>query len=170
MGSTDPLALVPLPIGRLRERDRTPDPRDTTSYVFHLGRLSDWATDVIRRFTNWSGIFGSATSKALRLRDALRSAGVPGEMEVEFCSFESRHLAKLRIDPADEKSRAVASTLCAVTMAPIAERYGAWIDNGKPISLRPDLVSYEELLMKRVPRAMIQEASHNSFIDLIQHW
>jgi len=163
------LAWLPLPAGLLPPSKRQAGDKSDGRLIFNLDLVSDWATKLIREHLGYSLTMSNVTSKALKLRDALKAAGVD-TAEVEFCSFESKHLAELKIEPGNEMDRTVASTLCCYTMKPIWVGNGCWLDNGKPISMKPDLVSYEEVLLGNVQSSEIQPASFDHFRQLTSGW
>ena len=134
------LTDTPLPFGVLPTKKRQHSGLDDRK-IFHLDQLSEWATMLIESHQGRAVTFSSVTNKAIRLRDALKEAGI--DAKLQFCSFESKHLSELRLSDSDEGARAVASVLCLVTGEPIWEGNGCWLENGKPLSLKPDFVSYE---------------------------
>jgi hypothetical protein len=162
------LEALPMPWGSLPRRQRSNSKEDERK-IFNLDLLSDWATKLITQHLGHPITFSNVTSKALRLREALTAAGLK-DAQVEFCSFESRHLDKLGIEASQEEERAVSSTLCAVTKEPIWEGYGCWLDNGKPLSLQPDLVSYEEVWQGSIVPALLNPTSYEHFRQLTQGW
>lgn len=169
LGNVEGLAWLPLPSGSLPPSKRQAGDKNDERRIFNLDMVSDWATKLIRAHLGYSLTMSNVTSKALKLRDALKAAGV-ATAEVEFCSFESKHLTELKIDPANESDRTVSSTLCCYTMTPIWVGNGCWLDNGKPISMKPDLVSYEEVWLGRVKNSEIQPASLDHFRQLTSGW
>ena len=162
------LSTLPMPSGILPRRKQSGEAEDQRR-IFSLKILADWATKLIEEHLGYAITFSNVTSKALKLREALRSAGIE-QPEVQFCTFESAHLAQLKINPDLELDRVVASTLCYLSEQPIWEGYGCWLDYGKPMSLRPDLVSYEEVLKDTNLRRIIQPASYEHFIRLVEAW
>lgn len=162
------LSTLPMPSGILPAGKQSGEAEDQRR-IFSLKILADWATKLIEDHLGYTITFSNVASKALKLREALRSAGID-RPEVQFCTFESAHLAQLKIDPDCESDRVVASTLCYLSEQPIWEGYGCWLDYGKPMSLRPDLVSYEEVLKDKNLRNIIQPASYEHFVWLVETW
>lgn len=160
------LSALPVPSGMLAAKHKTAGPDDQRR-IFNLKLLADWATKLIEDHLGHTITFANVTSKALKLRDALRAAGME-DADVQFCTFESAHLTELEIDPGIESRRAVTSTLCSLTAEPIWQGYGCWLDNGKPISLPPDLVSYSEVLKNPTLRSVIQSGSYGNFARLVE--
>ncbi len=161
------LALLPIPHGRLITKNPKL-PKDNLP-IFNLDLLAAWATKVIELLGNFSGTFSNVTSKSIRLRDVLISVGVP-DPKLQFCTFETKHLEDLGIDAEDERARTVSSTLCILTRSPIWQGYGCWLDNGKPITMSPDLVSYQVLLENKIPTDILDRGSYQRFLELTEDW
>lgn len=163
----DALTDTPLPFGVISPRKRQSGTSDERK-IFHLDQLADWASMLIESHMGHTITFSSVTGKAIRLRDALKSAGI--DAQLQFCSFESKYLKEFCISEEDFAKRVVSSTLCFESTQPIWEGNGCWLENGKPISLKPDIISYEALLADPSLTSRVNRSTLEHFDEVVNRY
>lgn len=109
--------------------------------IFSEKVLEEWSFRFIEFVLERKIAFGNLDQKARRLVETLQKQGINAKLQ--HCSFEEKYWDKMGLQ---ESEKAIAHLLCAITHQPVAIQYTAWLDNGKPISLKPDRISWQVLI------------------------
>jgi hypothetical protein len=142
--------VLPVPFGKINGQIQR--------MIFNEKMLNEWSMHFIRLVLGRAPVFSSLDHAARILVQALKVKEISAE--IEYCSFEKRYWEKMGID---EENGAVASLICCLTGKPVSIAHAAWLDNGKPMSLKPDRISFEVLLNEPEYRPQVYAASLKNF-------